>query len=104
MLPQLNGLGAVPAAQAGPRDARLPVIMVTARSEEGDKVLGFELGADDYVTKPFSTRELVARVRAVVRRGRGPPRPRSGASDQGRATSRSTASGSRSRWEGARWS
>jgi DNA-binding response OmpR family regulator len=44
--------------------------MLTARAEEGDKVLGFELGADDYVTKPFSTRELVARVRAVVRRSR----------------------------------
>jgi DNA-binding response OmpR family regulator len=44
--------------------------MVTGRVEEGDKVLGFELGADDYVTKPFSPRELVARVRAVVRRGR----------------------------------
>jgi DNA-binding response OmpR family regulator len=45
---------------------------LTARSEEGDKVLGFELGADDYVTKPFSTRELVARVRAVVGRTRPP--------------------------------
>jgi two-component system alkaline phosphatase synthesis response regulator PhoP len=44
--------------------------MVTGRAEEGDKVLGFELGADDYVTKPFSPRELVARIRAVVRRGR----------------------------------
>jgi DNA-binding response OmpR family regulator len=44
--------------------------MVTGRVEEGDKVLGFELGADDYVTKPFSPRELVARVRAVARRGR----------------------------------
>jgi two-component system phosphate regulon response regulator PhoB len=48
----------------------IPVIMVTGRVEEGDKVLGFVLGADDYVTKPFSPRELVARVRAVVRRGR----------------------------------
>jgi DNA-binding response OmpR family regulator len=49
----------------------IPVIMVTGRVEEGDKVLGFEMGADDYVTKPFSPRELVARVRAVVRRGKG---------------------------------
>ena len=47
----------------------IPVIMVTGRVEEGDKVLGFEMGADDYVTKPFSPRELLARVRAVVRRG-----------------------------------
>jgi DNA-binding response OmpR family regulator len=44
--------------------------MVTGRAEEGDKVLGFELGADDYITKPFSPRELVARIRAVVRRGK----------------------------------
>ncbi|HEX7217179.1 MAG TPA: response regulator transcription factor, partial [Methylomirabilota bacterium] len=48
----------------------IPVIMVTGRVEEGDKVLGFEMGADDYVTKPFSPRELVGRVRAVARRGR----------------------------------
>jgi two-component system phosphate regulon response regulator PhoB len=46
------------------------VIMVTGRVDEGDKVLGFELGADDYVTKPFSPRELIARIRAVLRRGR----------------------------------
>jgi DNA-binding response OmpR family regulator len=53
-----------------PETQAVPVIMVTGRVEEGDKVLGFELGADDYVTKPFSPRELVARVRAVLRRGR----------------------------------
>jgi len=46
------------------------VIMVSGRVEEGDKVLGFEVGADDYVTKPFSPRELIARIRAVLRRGR----------------------------------
>jgi DNA-binding response OmpR family regulator len=45
--------------------------MVTGRAEEGDKVLGFEMGADDYVTKPFSPRELLARIRAVLRRGKG---------------------------------
>jgi len=50
----------------------IPVIMLTARDDEVDRVLGLELGADDYVTKPFSTRELVARVRAVLRRARGP--------------------------------
>jgi len=50
-----------------------PVLFVTARDDETDRVLGLELGADDYVTKPFSPRELVARVRAVLRRGRGDP-------------------------------
>ncbi len=53
----------------------IPVIMLTARDDEVDRVLGLELGADDYVTKPFSTRELVARVRAVLRRARGTERP-----------------------------
>src|SRR5690606_16450778 len=53
------------------REARdLPVIFLTARQDEADRVLGFELGADDYVPKPFSPRELVARVRVVLRRGR----------------------------------
>jgi len=50
------------------RDSRVPIIMLTARSEEADRVAGLELGADDYVVKPFSARELVARVRAVLRR------------------------------------
>src|SRR5205814_8151970 len=50
------------------RDSNLPVIMLTARDDELDKLLGLELGADDYLTKPFSPRELVARVRAVLRR------------------------------------
>ncbi len=53
------------------RDSNVYVIVLTARSEETDKLIGLELGADDYVTKPFSPRELVARVRAVLRRGRG---------------------------------
>jgi DNA-binding response OmpR family regulator len=53
----------------------LPVIMLTARDDEIDRILGLELGADDYVTKPFSPREVVARVRAVLRRVRGPVRP-----------------------------
>jgi len=51
------------------RDSRVPIIMLTARGEEADRVAGLELGADDYVVKPFSARELVARVRAVLRRG-----------------------------------
>jgi DNA-binding response OmpR family regulator len=50
------------------RDRNTPILMLTARTSESDKVLGFELGADDYLTKPFSTQELVARVRAILRR------------------------------------
>jgi two-component system alkaline phosphatase synthesis response regulator PhoP len=72
MLPQINGWELCRRLKQDPATRALPVIMLTARAEEGDKVLGFELGADDYVTKPFSTRELVARVRAVVRRSRPP--------------------------------
>jgi two-component system alkaline phosphatase synthesis response regulator PhoP len=68
MIPQLNGWEVCRRLKQDPATRAIPVIMVTARVEEGDKVLGFELGADDYVTKPFSTRELVARIRAVVRR------------------------------------
>jgi DNA-binding response OmpR family regulator len=52
-----------------------PILMLTARGEEADRVLGLDLGADDYVTKPFSVRELLARVRAILRRGAGPPKP-----------------------------
>jgi phosphate regulon transcriptional regulator PhoB len=70
MVPQVNGWEICRRLKAEPETQAIPVIMVTGRVEEGDKVLGFELGADDYVTKPFSPRELVARVRAVVRRGR----------------------------------
>src|SRR5204863_1548971 len=51
------------------RTASVPVIMLTARSEEMDRVVGFELGADDYITKPFSVREVVLRLKAVLRRG-----------------------------------
>jgi DNA-binding response OmpR family regulator len=52
----------------------LPILVLTARDDEIDRVLGFELGADDYVTKPFSPRELVARIKAILRRAEGPPR------------------------------
>jgi len=55
-----------------PETERLPVVMLTARATEVDRVVGLEIGADDYVTKPFSPRELVARVRAVLRRALGP--------------------------------
>jgi two-component system alkaline phosphatase synthesis response regulator PhoP len=57
------------------RESDLPIIMLTARVEETDRVIGLELGADDYVTKPFSPREVVARVRAVLRRVQGPRAP-----------------------------
>jgi DNA-binding response OmpR family regulator len=70
MLPSVNGVDLLRAIRA---TSTVPVIMLTARVEEPDRVLGLELGADDYVTKPFSPRELVARVRSVLRRGE--PRP-----------------------------
>jgi DNA-binding response OmpR family regulator len=64
-LPALDGLDV---ARALRRESEVPIIMLTARTEEADRVAGLELGADDYVTKPFSPREVVARVRAVLRR------------------------------------
>jgi phosphate regulon transcriptional regulator PhoB len=70
MIPQLNGWEVCRRLKQDPETRAIPVIMVTGRVEEGDKVLGFEMGADDYVTKPFSPRELIARMRAVVRRGK----------------------------------
>jgi two-component system, OmpR family, alkaline phosphatase synthesis response regulator PhoP len=70
MVPHLNGWEICRRLKQDRETQAIPVIMVTGRVEEGDKVLGFEMGADDYVTKPFSPRELVARVRAVSRRGR----------------------------------
>jgi len=69
MVPQLNGWEVCRRLKQEPDTREVPVIMVTGRVEEGDKVLGFEMGADDYVTKPFSPRELLARIRAVLRRG-----------------------------------
>jgi DNA-binding response OmpR family regulator len=65
MLPGSNGLDLCRAIR---RDSAIPIIMLTARGEEVDRVLGLELGADDYIPKPFSTKELLARVRAVLRR------------------------------------
>ncbi len=64
-LPELDGLDVTRTLR---KDSNLPIIMLTARGEESDKLVGLELGADDYVTKPFSPKELVARVRAVLRR------------------------------------
>lgn len=64
----LPGLDGLDVAREVRRDSRLPIIMLTARGEESDKLIGLELGADDYMVKPFSPKELVARVRAVLRR------------------------------------
>lgn len=68
MLPGMQGLEVLKAIRKRPDTQGIPVILLTAKSEELDRVLGLELGADDYVTKPFSPRELVARVKAVLRR------------------------------------
>jgi two-component system alkaline phosphatase synthesis response regulator PhoP len=67
----LPGTDGLDVARSIRRQGNLPIIMVTARDDETDKLVGLELGADDYVTKPFSPRELVARVRAVLRRHAG---------------------------------
>src|SRR5215213_5566642 len=71
-LPGLDGLDVTRAIR---RDSGLPIVMLTARDDELDKLLGLELGADDYITKPFSPRELVARVRAVLRRATAAAEP-----------------------------
>jgi len=70
MLPGLSGIEVCRALRRGAATKRLPVIILTARGEESDRVRGLEAGADDYVAKPFSPKELVARVRAVLRRSR----------------------------------
>jgi two-component system, OmpR family, alkaline phosphatase synthesis response regulator PhoP len=70
MLPGMSGFEVCQALRSERTTADLPVIMLTARTEEGDRVKGLDLGADDYISKPFSPNELVARVRAVVRRTR----------------------------------
>ena len=69
MLPDLSGTEICRRIRNNPETAHMPVIMLTARSEEVDRIVGFELGADDYMTKPFSPRELILRVKAVLRRG-----------------------------------
>jgi len=75
MLPDIDGLEVCRLLRQRADWAAVPVIMVTAKGEESDKILGLELGADDYVTKPFSAKELVARVKSVLRRKRGPAEP-----------------------------
>ena len=73
MLPGLDGLDVLRSLKADPAFATLPVIMLTAKSEEHDIVLGLEMGAADYITKPFSNKVLVARIRAILRRGDAAP-------------------------------
>ncbi|MGH7319757.1 MAG: response regulator [Candidatus Rokuibacteriota bacterium] len=72
MLPGLDGLEVCRHLRRDPVTARLPIIMLTAKAEEVDRVVGLEVGADDYVVKPFSPRELVARVKAILRRAQEP--------------------------------
>jgi len=70
MLPGMDGLEACKELKRDSKTAAIPIIMLTAKSQESYKIVGLELGADDYVTKPFSPRELVARIKAVLRRGK----------------------------------
>jgi len=75
MLPGIQGMELCRILRNDPKTEALPIIMLTAKGEEVDKILGLEMGADDYVTKPFSPRELVARVKAVLRRAMEKPAP-----------------------------
>ena len=79
MLPGLDGVSLCRAVRNGRLNRQVPILMLTARREETDKVIGLEIGADDYLTKPFGVRELVARARALLRRVRTPPAAGEGA-------------------------
>src|SRR3954462_2252052 len=68
MMPGMNGLEVCKQLRGDARTKRVPIIMLTAKAAETDKIVGLEMGADDYIVKPFSVRELLARVRAVLRR------------------------------------
>lgn len=72
MLPGMPGLEVCRVLKSEPATARIPVVIVTAKAEEVDRIVGLELGADDYITKPFSPRELVLRVKSILRRVAGP--------------------------------
>jgi two-component system alkaline phosphatase synthesis response regulator PhoP len=69
MLPVIDGFEVCRALKSDDKTSQIPIIILSAKSQETDKVVGLELGADDYVTKPFSPRELIARIRAIMRRG-----------------------------------
>ena len=75
MLPDRNGLDVTQTVRRDAALAAMPIIMLTARVDDHDKIVGLELGADDYVTKPFNPSELMARIRAVLRRAQGEPSP-----------------------------
>jgi DNA-binding response OmpR family regulator len=94
LMPRMDGLEFTRRIR---RERDVPIIMLTARAEETDRIVGLELGADDYVTKPFSPREVIARVRAVLRRAQAPPEPpsvlRTGPLIMDRATHTVTVSG-----------
>ena len=108
MLPEMDGLEVCRRLRADAGTAALPVIMLTAKGDEVDRVVGLEIGADDYIVKPFSPKELLARVRAVLRRSRAPadgdaarggrhrPRRRHPSGDRRRAAARAHPQGVRS--------
>ena len=75
MLPKRSGLDLTRLVRADEQLAAIPILMLTARVEDSDKIVGLELGADDYVTKPFNPHEVLARVRAILRRAQGDTRP-----------------------------
>lgn len=75
MLPGVSGLDICKKIRANPETADLPIIMLTAKADEVDKIIGLEIGADDYMTKPFSVKELIARVRTVLRRSQERKKP-----------------------------
>ena len=81
MLPGLDGVALCRALRQQPATRRVPILLLTARRDETDKVLGLDSGADDYLTKPFGVRELMARVRALLRRGTAQPSGEPGAPD-----------------------
>ena len=101
MLPGIDGLEVCRRIRTGTTQPQVPILMITAKGEDVDKIVGLELGADDYLAKPFNPRELLARVRAVLRRAAPGRRaasaiafaPASSRSDSARARSASPASG-----------
>jgi len=76
MLPEMDGFEACKVLRLDPATARVPIIMLTAKAAEIDRVLGLELGADDYLTKPFSPRELLLRIKKILARGASEEKPR----------------------------
>jgi DNA-binding response OmpR family regulator len=71
MLPRMQGLEVCKVLKTDPLTSHIPIIMLTAKAEEVDRIVGLEFGADDYVTKPFSPREMLLRIKAILRRGQG---------------------------------